>query len=186
MPAPKAERSVLEQLGVLGGGTLVLVGLGLTAAQLFDLQIPILGWPLLVTIPGILLLLVAYSVPRGRGVSYLAVPGTIVAATGAVLALQAASGDWRSWAYAWPLIIPGSAGAGLLLAGARERSRPARTAGAVLIATGGLLFAFSEWLFVRVLHLGGPGLGWAFGLVMPGIFVVAGVAVIIAGLRRAR
>ena len=68
----------------------------------------------------------------------------------------------------------------------RQRSLGYPTAGASLLGAGALLFVFAEWFFVRILGVGGPGLGWGFGLVMPALFVLLGIFVIAWGIRRAR
>lgn len=180
------ERSPLDHFGVLVGVTLVIAGIALTVAQLIGLRIVGLGWPLLVIVPGVLIVLAAFSVPRGRGISYLAVPGLMILATGIVLQVQTVTEDWQSWSYAWALIAPTALGLGLLVAGARERSRVVRIVGASLLGAGALLFVLAEWFFVRILGVGGPGLGWAFGLVMPALFVLLGIFVIVWGIRRAR
>lgn len=182
-----SERSPIEHLGILVGASLVVAGVALTLAQLIGWRIAVLGWPLLVIVPGFLLLLAAFSVPRGKSVSFLAVPGAVILVTGIVLQVQSVSGDWQSWSYAWALVLPGALGLGLLIAGARERLRTVRTVGAAMIAVGAVLFVIAEWFFVRVLGVGGPGLGWAFGLVMPALLVLVGFAVILRGFfRRAR
>lgn len=180
------DRSPLDHFGVLVGVTLVLVGLLLTAGQLLGYRIVGLGWPLFVIVPGMLFLLAAFSAPAGRGITYLAIPGCIVLITGLILQLQTVTGDWQSWSYVWPLIAPGGVGLGMLIAGAREKSRPVRIVGASLLAAGIVLFVLAEWFFVRLLETGGPGLGPTFGLVMPALLVVGGLVVIVLGLRRGR
>jgi uncharacterized membrane protein len=176
------ERSPLAHLGVLAGVTLVLAGAILTAAQVFGMRLVFLGWPLLVIIPGALLLLAALSVPAGKGGAYLAIPGSIVLVTGAILQVQSVTGDWQSWAYAWALVVPTSLGVGLLMAGAREKARGVRTAGAILLGVGAALFVIAEWFFVRIIGVGGPGLGWWFGLAFPALLVALGVYAFVRGL----
>lgn len=180
------DRSPFDHFGVLVGVTLVIVGLLLTAGQLIGYRIVGLGWPLFVIVPGMLFLLAAFSAPAGRGITYLAIPGCIVLVTGLILQLQTVTGDWQSWSYVWPLIAPGAVGLGMLIAGVREKSRPVRIVGASLLAAGMVLFVLAEWFFVRLLETGGPGLGTAFGLVMPALLVVGGLVVIVLGLRRGR
>ncbi|MRR13769.1 hypothetical protein EG835_15275, partial [bacterium] len=133
-----SERSPLNHFGVLLGVTLIIAGIGLTLAQVLGFAVLRIGWPLLVIVPGVLFVLAAFSVPPGKGISYLAVPGSMVLATGIVLQAQTVSGDWQSWSYAWALIAPASLGLGLLVAGARERSRVVRIVGASLLGAGAL------------------------------------------------
>jgi hypothetical protein len=154
--------------------------------QVAGLRIVGFGWPLMVIVPGLLFMLAAFSVPRGRGGSYLAVPGCVVLVTGLVLQTQATTGDFQSWSYAWPLIAPASVGLGLLIAGARERARTVRIVGSWLLVAGVVLFVFAEWFFVRVLAVGGPGLGTWFGVVAPLLLVGFGVSVIVRALVRGR
>jgi hypothetical protein len=109
-----------------------------------------------------------------------------VLVTGVVLEVQALTGDWQSWSYAWALVAPGGVGLGLVLAGARERSGRVRTVGAVLLAAGAVLFTVAEWFFVRVAGVGGRGLGWGFGLVFPALVIVLGLTLVANGILHRR
>lgn len=180
------ERSPFARLALLLGITLVVAGVLLTAAQFIGFRVATLGWPLLVIVPGLLVTAAAFSPPTGRGLGFLAIPGSLIVVTGLVLQAQAITGDWQSWSYAWPLVLPGAVGLGMLLAGAREKKRGVRVVGAALLAAGALLFVAAEWFFVRILGVGGPGLGWAFGLVLPTLLVALGIVVIARGALRAR
>jgi len=175
-----------DHVAVLLGTVFLIAGAIFLVAQLVGVQVVALGWPLLVIGPGVALIAAAYSVPAGRGIGYLAVPGVIVLVTGAVLEIQTITGDWQSWSYAWPLIAPGGVGLGLVLAGLRERSRGVRVVGAAMLIAGAVLFVVAEWFFVRVADVGGPGLGTAFGLVMPALVITLGSWLIVRGLRRGR
>lgn len=181
-----AERGVGEHAAVLFGIVLVIAGTLLTGLQLTGVRLFEVSWPVVVIVPGLLLLVAAFSVPPGRGLGYLAIPGCIVLVTGVVLEVQAVTGDWQSWSYAWALVAPGAVGLGLLIAGMRERAAGVRKAGALLIAIAAALFATAEWLFVRVLQVGGPGLAYPFGLVFPALVVVFGLYFIVRGLARGR
>lgn len=181
-----SESSPVTRVALLVGIMLVIAGVLLTAAQFVGFRIATLGWPLLVIVPGVLITAAAFSGPSGHGVGFVAIPGAMTLVTGLVLQVQAATGDWQSWSYAWALVLPGSVGLGLTLAGIREKKRGARLVGASLLAAGALLFVVAEWFFVRVLGAGGPGLGWAFGLVLPVLLMAGGVAVIVRGILRAR
>lgn len=180
------DRSPLAHLAVLAGITLIAAGLLLTSAQLLGLSVLQAAWPLVVIVPGIFILGASFSAPRGRGLGYLAVPGMIALVTGFVLEAQALTGDWQSWAYAWALILPASVGLGLVVAGARERARRIRVVGASLIGIGAALFVLAEWFFVRVLGVGGPGLGSWFGLALPVLLIGLGLVVFARGFRRDR
>lgn len=169
-------------LGVIVG----LVGVVLTLAQLFGLRVLEVGWPLLVIVPGLAIVIASLVSPSGRGLGYVAIPGAVVLVTGVVLEFQAITRDWQSWSYAWALIAPGGVGLGFLLAGLRERSRWARITGWILLATGATLFVIAEWFFVRVADIGGPGLGQGFGLVLPALVITLGLVMVIRGLVRGR
>jgi uncharacterized membrane protein len=181
-----ADRSPLAHLGVLVGVTLIITGVVLTLAQFLGVRVLEAAWPLLVIVPGLLLTAASLSAPRGKGLGYLAIPGMLVLVAGLVLEAQALSGDWQSWSYAWALVLPTALGLGLVLAGWRERTRHIRVIGAALTGVGAALFVVAEWFFVRVLEVGGPGLGWWFGLAMPLLLIGLGVVVFALGLRRDR
>jgi phosphoglycerol transferase MdoB-like AlkP superfamily enzyme len=181
-----SDRSSLDRFVVLLGATLVIVGAILTVLVFAGARMGAFGWPLLVIAPGVLFLLAAFSVPPGRGISFLAIPGFLLIVTGAVLQVQTITGDWQSWSYVWGLIVPGSVGLGLLVAGARERKRGVRIAGAVLLVAGAVLFSVAEWFFVRIAGVGGPGLGRGFGFVTPALVIVIGLWLIVQGLKRDR
>lgn len=180
------ERSAGDHFAVLLGTVFVLVGIVLTLTQLLGLRVIEFGWPLLVIGPGLAITAAAYSTPAERGMGYLAVPGAVVLVTGIVLEVQAVTGDWQSWSYAWALVAPGGVGLGLVLAGARERSRRVRTVGAILLAVSAMLFIIAEWFFVRIVGVGGPGLGWGFGLVLPALVITLGLILVARGLARGR
>ena len=181
-----SDRTTADHFAVLLGTTLGIVGILLTLTQLLGLRVIELGWPLLVIVPGLVIAAAAFASPPGRGLGYMAIPGMIVLVTGVILEVQAVTGDWQSWSYAWALVAPGAVGLGLLLAGLRERSRWARTVGAILLAAGALLFVLAEWFFVRIAEVGGPGLGWGFGLVFPALVITLGLVMIARGLARGR
>lgn len=181
--SPRPRRSPPEHLAVLLGVSLVIVGVVLVLAQTLGASVVLPWWPLLVIVPGTLLLAAALSSQPGHGITYLAIPGMVATITGLVLLAQSLSGDWQSWSYAWALIAPTAVGLGLVLAGTREKSRGARTAGGILIGIGVVLFVVAEWVFVRVLGVGGPGLGRWFGLAMPAVIMVLGLLLVVRGLK---
>lgn len=181
-----SDRSTADTFVIWLGVTLGLVGVVLTLAQLFGLRALEIAWPVLVIVPGLAIMIAAIAAPAGRGLAYLAIPGAIVLVTGIILEVQAVSRDWQSWSYAWALVAPGSVGLGFLLAGARERSRWARITGWVLLAAGATLFVATEWFFVRVARIGGPGLGQGFGLVLPALVITLGLVMVVRGFTRGR
>lgn len=181
-----SEPTLVSRAAVVWGVFLVLAGLALLGAQYLGADVIEIGWPLFVIVPGVLFLVSAFTAEAGRGAGYLAIPGCIVLTTGLVLGVQNLTGDWESWAYAWALIAPTSVGIGLLIAGARERSRGVRMAGAIVAGIGAATFVLAEWFAVRVTGVGGPGLGSWFGGILPAVLVVLGLYVVFVGLRRGR
>lgn len=179
-------RSPLVHLAVLAGVTLVIAGVLLAIAQIAGSAAVLRWWPVLIVFPALLALVAALAADPASSVPYLAVPAAFVLVGGLVLLAQSLTGDWQSWSYAWPLLAPGSLGLGLLLAGWRKRARSSVTGGATLLVTGLALFVVAEWFFVRVLGVGGPGLGWPFGLAMPVLVVVFGAWLVVRGLRHGR
>jgi hypothetical protein len=176
------ERGIGDDFAIVLGVSLIGLGALLALTQLLGVRVIQVGWPLLVLGPGLAITAAAFASPPGRGLGYLAVPGAVVVVTGLVLEVQAFTGDWQSWAYAWALVAPGGVGLGFFLAGVHERSRWARTAGGVLLAAAAALFVLAEWFFVRVAEVGGPGLGWGFGLVFPALVITFGVLMIARGI----
>lgn len=175
-----------KRAGIVWGLALIAAGLALLAASLLGADLTAVGWPVAVIVPGALFVVAAFSAQPGRGLGYLAVPGCVVLATGLVLAAQNVTGDWDSWAYAWALIVPTSAGIGLALAGVQERSRSVRRVGLVLTGAGVVLFVVAEWVTVRIAGIGGRGLGPIFGAILPTVLVLVGLAVLARGVRRGR
>ena len=98
------------------GVVLVAVGVLALLGRLLSIDILGLGWPLFVLLPGILLF-AAGLVVGGRAGLGLAIPGGIVSMVGVVLSIQAATGLWATWAYAWALVAPGGVGLGFLAYG---------------------------------------------------------------------
>lgn len=176
------ERNVGDDFVVVFGVSLVLLGALLTLTQLLGIRVIQVGWPLLVLVPGLAITAAAFAGPQGRGLGYLAVPGAIIIVVGVILEVQAFTGDWQSWSYAWPLVAPGGVGLGFFLAGIHERSRRARVTGGMLSAAAVALFVLAEWFFVRVAEVGGPGLGWGFGLVFPALVITFGLLMITRGI----
>lgn len=181
-----SERSAMTRAGVVLGGLLIAVGLTLLVAQLVGIGVLAPWWPLVVIVPGLGLTAIAFAARDVRGLGYLAVPGSTLMVTGGVLLAQSLTRQWQSWSYVWPLIAPGSVGLGLLLAGIREKARPVRGAGWLLLGIGVALFVLSEWFFVGVLGVGGIGLGGPFDLALPLLLVTAGILVIWFGVRGTR
>ncbi len=109
-------------------------------------------WPLFVIGPGIGLL--AWAFLGGKGSAGLAVPGSIVTMVGLILFVQAVTGRFETWAYAWGLVVA-SVGIGTWLYGTlADREKEVREGWRT--ATGGLvMFAAFGVFFEFIIGLGG-------------------------------
>ncbi len=139
------------------------------------------GWPLFVIVPGVLILLLASS-NRGALSEGLAITGSILTATGLILLYQNATGRFESWAYAWALVFPGSAGAGMVLYGWRAGRQGNVRVGLRLGLVAVVLFLVGAVFFELVLGIGGFRLPWS-GVLIPLVVIVAGVALLLRNLR---
>jgi hypothetical protein len=142
---PVAAPAILGFL-LIAVGAIVLLARGAG----FDLFGPIgtWGWPLLVIVPGLVLLAAALvpSPPRGIG---FAIAGAIVTTVGTLLMYQSRTGHWESWAYAWAL-IPLAAGLALIAYGLFSRSSSMVRGGAWMAGIAALLLAIGAWFFEGV------------------------------------
>lgn len=84
------------------------IGYGMVAAGLLLFALFVSGanpfsilWPLFVMIPGFIFL--CFSRQGEADNAALAVPGALIAGTGAILFYQNLTGHWASWAYMWTL-----------------------------------------------------------------------------------
>jgi hypothetical protein len=139
-------------------------------------------WPFVLIVPGALMVLLA-AVP-GRDLETLAVPGAFVTTLGLVLGLQALTGRYDTWAYAWAL-IPASVGVGRWLQGAIAHDSEQRRDGARLALLGGALFA-GFGLYFEVVAFRGLADGWLVRVVGPVLLIVAGLALLVLGASRSR
>lgn len=170
---------------VLGVALLVIGGLALLGRAL-SIDILGLGWPLFVLIPGIVLFAGGLAV-GGRAGLGLAIPGGIVSMVGVLLSVQAATGLWATWAYAWALVAPGGVGLGFVVYGLLTgQSDIARTGFPILLTGLGLFLAFGLF-FEGILHLSGASLPLAEPVLAGGL-IVLGVVILVMGAtgRRAR
>jgi len=151
-----------RRLGLL----LVLVGLVFLLAQVGGGT----AWPLFVLVPGVAMLAVALGGPRSR--AGLAVPGSIVSTVGLILLVQAATGTFQTWSYAWGLVLAG-VGVGTFLQASIEENGPGQREGVRLAVLGLILFA-AFGAFFELLVFGGVLRG-ALGWLVPLALIFAGV-----------
>jgi hypothetical protein len=172
--------------GVVLGLLLVVVGAVLLLAQLagLDLRIDLgrVGWPLFVIVPGVALLLAGLlmGVEGGMGLS---IAGGIVATVGLLLAYQAATNHYASWAYGWALVAPGSVGAAMVLWGMLHRRAGVVRSGLGALGTGVVIFLVGYGFFEGLLNIGGQrGIAPFADQVLPLALIGAGLLIIIGRL----
>lgn len=164
------------------GALLLVLGAVFLVLRLAPLDAAGPLWPLALIVPGALMVLLA-AVP-GRALGTLAVPGALLATLGLVLGLQAVTGRYDTWAYAWGL-IPAAVGVGRWLQGAIEHAPEQRSEGVRLAAIGAALFV-GFGLYFEVIVFGGMADSWPVRVVGPVLLIVAGLALLFLGARRSR
>ncbi len=162
------------------GAVLLVVGVLALAGRSLGFDAMALGWPLFVLVPGALLFAAAVGT-GGRQGSVIAVPAGIVTMTGLVLAFQNATDLWATWAYAWALVAPGGAGAGLLVYGILTGQRDFIRAGLPILAVGLALFLGFGIFFEGVIGLNGPSIVGAESLLAGGL-IVLGLVLLVSSL----
>jgi hypothetical protein len=143
---------------LLLGAALIAVGVIAMALRAFDVDIDTLigeqTWPLLVIVPGILLLGLALVATPPDGLGF-AIAGSIVTMVGAIMLYQANTETWESWAYVWAL-IPGAAGLGISGYGLLTRSGELIAQGVRMVLVSAVLFVVGWWYFEAVFTTGEP------------------------------
>lgn len=103
-------------------------------------------WPMFVIAPGVGLLVWAFM--GGKDAAGLAVPGSIVTMVGTILLIQALTGRFDTWAYAWGLIVAAVGVGGWLYGTLADKEKEVRdglrtaTIGLVMFAAFGVFFEF--------------------------------------------
>lgn len=163
----------------LGLALVILGGLALLG-RAFSIDLLGLGWPIFVLAPGIAIFIAGVMV-GGRAGLGLAIPGGIVSMVGVVLSIQAATGLWATWAYAWALVAPGGVGVALVLYGLLTAQRDLVRQGVPVLLTGIGLFVGFGLFFEGVLHLSGDRLPLGEPILAGGL-VVLGAAILLMSL----
>ena len=138
-----SNRRFLTALALMLLGPFLLTGLGI-------------WWPLVIVVPGLLLLLLALY-GGAVGAVLFAIPGMMVTGTGALLAMVAVTGYWQTWAYAWTL-YGAFLGMAFLLMGRQLANASLDTGGRWLIRASLLAFVLFGLLFELVIGIGVTGL----------------------------
>lgn len=140
----------------LVGIALLAIGVGALALRQFGVDFGELGgtnsWPLLVIVPGLILIGSAFVPAPPIGVGF-AISGAIVTTVGLLLSYQQASGHWESWAYAWAL-LPTAAGLAMTVYGSAARRDSLTSVGLRLAGIGALMFVIGLWYFETVFDTG--------------------------------
>lgn len=91
-----SERCIARILIIVGALTLFSLFFG---GLLLNLM-----WPLFIVVPGLPFLYFA-MIAKGKTIdhAYMAIPGSLISGTGAILFMQNLTDHWESWAYAWTL-----------------------------------------------------------------------------------
>ncbi len=147
------ERQKEKRGGIFGGIMLILVGTAFLAWTLAPLQMAhIFGpdtWPLIIIGVGAAFLLAGLVLGAGG----FLIPGSIITGVGTLLAYQNLTGNWASWAYAWPL-MPGLVGVGLFLGSLIDPGmRDSRKVGLYMASIGFIVFAVMWALFTASINL---------------------------------
>jgi hypothetical protein len=161
------------------GVLLIVLGAAFLVMQQLDIKWQNADWPLYVIVPGAILLLAGLAIPHEAGMG-LAIPGGMITTVGLLLAYQEHNDAWASWAYVWPLVLPGSVGASLTLFGILHRNRDILEAGLITAAAGLGIFIVFGLFFVdvigidrnhqpEILHQGLPYLSILLGLLIVGV-----------------
>ena len=174
LPERQRRGSIVVGVGLIVAGALAI------AARAVGVDLLAVGWPLFVIVPGVLVFAAAIAV-GGRAGSGLAIPGAIVTVTGVILAIQAATGLWATWAYVWALVAPGGVGLGLVLYGLVTGQREFVSAGTPILVIGFGLFLGFALFFEGILGLSGPAAIGLEPLLAVGL-VVLGLVLIGSGL----
>jgi hypothetical protein len=161
------------------GGVLIVVGAIALAGRAVSVDLFAVGWPLFVIVPGVLMFAAGVGIGGRAGVA-LAIPGGIVTMVGLVLAVQAATGLWATWAYAWALVAPGGVGLALVLYGLITRQPDLMRVGWPVLATGIGLFLVFGLFFEAVIGLSGSAVTGLEPVLAAGLIVV-GVVMLLAG-----
>jgi len=167
-----------ERGGLTLGVLLIVAGVLFLAGEQFHIDWGRYGWPMFVVVPGAAMLVLGLAIPNEAGLG-LAIPGGIIATVGLVLAFQAATDTYASWAYAWALVAPGSVGVSLFLYGLLHRRLDLLDAGLRTAAVGLGLFVGFGLFFENVVGIDESGKTTALRDAMPFLAVALGVIIVV-------
>jgi hypothetical protein len=160
------------------GTLLVVLGVVFLAAQYLNLDLGATLWPFYVIAPGLALVVLGLTQRHGSG---LTISGSVITMVGLLLLYQSSTGNWESWAWAWPLAAPGGSGIGMLLYGTRSDNARLARAGfwQVIVA---LALLVGGWLFFEgVLGISGTRFPLPTS-VMPVVVIALGALLLLRGV----
>lgn len=167
-----------ERGGLALGVLLIVAGALFLVGEQFNIDWGRYGWPAFVVVPGAAMLVLGLAIPNEAGLG-LAIPGGIIATVGLVLAFQAATDTYASWAYAWALVAPGSVGVSLFLYGLLHRRIDLLDAGLRSAAVGLGLFVGFGLFFENVIGLDDGAKTTVLRDAMPFLAVALGVIIVV-------
>lgn len=151
-------------IGLLGG-LLISVGILFLVGEMLNIRLGANFWPLFIIGPGAALFFVTLFLDEKIGVPLSMISG-ITTMSGLILFVQAMTGYWSNWPYAWTLLFPTSIGLGLLAYGAAKNRPDLHRVGWSLSKVGLTLFLVFAAFFEFILGLGGFGLGFGWPLLL--------------------
>jgi hypothetical protein len=157
--------------GLIGLGILFLLG------EIIDFRLGSYLWPFFVIVPG--LVFFYFMVQGGKNAAALAIPGSIITATGLLLFYQNLTNHWESWAYAWALIVPTALGVGFYITGIWGENDAMRQTGQGFIKVGLIMLVLGGMFFEMILNIGGAGPN---RVVWPALLIIAGIYMVITEL----
>jgi len=155
----------------IAGVVLIALGATFLLAQVTDMNIFGLAWPLFVLVPGGIFLAIALRAEDEESVKMI-FPGVIVTGTGLILAYQNTTNHWESWAYIWAL-YPVFAGVAMRYLAHHTQDAEMRQNGRRTTLIGLLMFVVFGAMF-ELFIFNGVGLGVIAPLI-PLLMIGAGV-----------
>jgi len=174
-----SSRSPSERSTIVLGLALVIIGGLALLGRVLSIDLLGLGWPIFVLVPGIVLFAGGVAVGGKAGLG-LAIPGGIVSMVGVVLSVQAATGLYATWAYAWALVAPGGVGLAFVVYGLLTGQPDLVRNGLPILLTGIGLFVAFGLFFEALLHLSGESFPLAEPILAAGL-VILGAAILLLG-----
>jgi hypothetical protein len=173
------ERTTPRGQALVMGVVLILIGVVYLAIELVprlrDIDVNHYGWPVLVILPGLVLIGAAGALPEASG---LCVPGGIVIMAGLVLLVQNVFGLFATATYTWALVAPGGIGLGMWLQGMVDEAPALRASGRETLGFGFIVFLLSA-LFFETVHVSGRTFPLLIRLLLGVLIVAVGIALVV-------